>query len=402
MKRIRRQGDIEIITTEAQFEQLAGFWNTLLERTRSDNLFLTWEWVRTWWQCYSGLGDLYILVIRDRGQPIAIAPLFRRKRSLLDIEKETGICTLILASEPWERALQVKELAFLGSGSACSEYLDIICLPGQESVSVNAIYQWLIDYCQDWDILDLTCVRTDSFVLSWLAAHPTRGLWQIQRPMHQTWISSLPDCWETYTNTVWSSRFRKSTQRHQNRIRKLFREITFDFHTDPATLEAALDKFIQLHQKRWIDQGLCGAFYDPPFIEFHKRFSQLALKKGWLRLGFLKGDGKILFGLYGFRYGRSVSLYQMANAAQIPNVSVGTIALCAYLRYMIEEGAQILDMMRGYEVYKHHWAKENDPLFQAQWGQRTLPGSLYYLHSAINTSPLLRHVFKRLCNPFRR
>jgi CelD/BcsL family acetyltransferase involved in cellulose biosynthesis len=92
----------------------------------------------------------------------------------------------------------------------------------------------------------------------------------------------------------------------------------------------------------------------------------------------------------------------MANAAHIPNVSVGTVALCAYLRHMIEEGVRILDMMHGYEAYKHHWAKENDPLFQAQWGQRTLPGSLYYLHSAINTSPLLRHVFKRLCYPFRR
>lgn len=391
--------DAELITTNTRFDQLEPFWNTLLGQTPSDHLFLTWEWLRTWWQCYPGSGDLYILVIKDQDHAIAIAPLFRKRRSLLDIDKWTGRPALLLPFGPWDRVLQINELAFLGAGSACSEYLDMICLPGWEDVVANVIYQWLIDHRRDWDILNLTCVRTNSFVLSWLAAQPTRSLWQIRRPMDHTWVSPLPDSWGTYTGTVWSNRFRKSTQRHQNRIRKIYREITFDFHTDPTTLETAVDTFIQLHQKRWIDQGLRGGFSDPASIRFHKAFSQVALKKGWLRLGFLKGDGNILFGLYGFRYGPSVSLYQMASAVRIPNLSVGTVALCAYVRHMVEEGAGCLDLLGGDFSYKRHWTKENRTMFQVKWGQRTSSGFLFYLHDAILASPSLRPLrqfFKKL------
>ena len=41
--------DIRIFTDERGFDDLKADWNTLLARSRSDTLFLTWEWQTTWW-----------------------------------------------------------------------------------------------------------------------------------------------------------------------------------------------------------------------------------------------------------------------------------------------------------------------------------------------------------------
>src|SRR5438067_5582703 len=47
----------------------------LLDSSRSDCMFLTWEWLHTWW-AHLGQGKrLFIVTLRSRSQLVAIAPL---------------------------------------------------------------------------------------------------------------------------------------------------------------------------------------------------------------------------------------------------------------------------------------------------------------------------------------
>jgi CelD/BcsL family acetyltransferase involved in cellulose biosynthesis len=96
---------VEKIESSEAFERLAGEWTELLAASRSDCLFLTWEWLFTWWKHLSGARRLSILAVRSRGELIALAPFASRPRRL-------------------EKFLSVGALEFLGTGSVGSDYLE--------------------------------------------------------------------------------------------------------------------------------------------------------------------------------------------------------------------------------------------------------------------------------------
>ncbi len=62
------------------FEALAGEWNSLLHRSRSNVIFLTHEWQSTWWR-QLGTGELWIIEFRqaDSGQLVRHRAVIQRR-----------------------------------------------------------------------------------------------------------------------------------------------------------------------------------------------------------------------------------------------------------------------------------------------------------------------------------
>ena len=56
---------VEIVTTELEFFSLEQEWNRVLEESSSMNVFLTWEWLSTWWEFFGKKSQLWVLVARD-------------------------------------------------------------------------------------------------------------------------------------------------------------------------------------------------------------------------------------------------------------------------------------------------------------------------------------------------
>src|SRR5438128_5647804 len=98
---------VETIENPAGFEKLRNEWSELLEASDSDCLFLTWEWLYTWWKHLAGDRQLAILAVRRGGRLDALAPFCRRAESL------------------WHRR-PLPVLEFLGNGCVGSDYLDFI------------------------------------------------------------------------------------------------------------------------------------------------------------------------------------------------------------------------------------------------------------------------------------
>src|SRR5262245_12796700 len=103
------------VIEDQEFLALRAEWNDLLSRSSSDTIFLTWEWLSSWWESYAGAGDvLQIIVVRDRtSELIGILPLYRR-------------------IQRWMPLRPIKTLRFIGDGSWDSDYLDAILLQGRE------------------------------------------------------------------------------------------------------------------------------------------------------------------------------------------------------------------------------------------------------------------------------
>ena len=66
------------IRDEADWDRLESGWNELLEASASKTIFLTWEWLRSWWSAYGRGGGIWILAAYDdAGVLRGIAPLRR-------------------------------------------------------------------------------------------------------------------------------------------------------------------------------------------------------------------------------------------------------------------------------------------------------------------------------------
>ena len=76
---------IEIVKTEKQFFALREQWDDLLSHSAVDTVFLTWDWLWSWWQSYAQPGDdLHIILMRNTAGTITgIVPLFLRERRWL-------------------------------------------------------------------------------------------------------------------------------------------------------------------------------------------------------------------------------------------------------------------------------------------------------------------------------
>src|SRR5258708_21359148 len=104
---------LDVIENAADFGDLADAWNELLQDSAADCVFLTWEWLYTWWTHLSGGRRLAIVTVRSGTILVAVAPFMLGRRRLAG-----------LGSFP--------RLEFLGAGDVGSDYLDVIVRSGHE------------------------------------------------------------------------------------------------------------------------------------------------------------------------------------------------------------------------------------------------------------------------------
>ena len=69
---------IRVVTDLEQFKALSATWDSLLLESQDDNsIFLTHEWLWTWWRYFGDVKKLNILLIEKEGQAIGIVPLMK-------------------------------------------------------------------------------------------------------------------------------------------------------------------------------------------------------------------------------------------------------------------------------------------------------------------------------------
>ena len=73
---------IKKVSTQNEFSRLKGCWTALLKRSKSDTVFLAWEWMYTWWECFKENKQLFVLTVYDENENlVGIAPLCMDKKN---------------------------------------------------------------------------------------------------------------------------------------------------------------------------------------------------------------------------------------------------------------------------------------------------------------------------------
>jgi CelD/BcsL family acetyltransferase involved in cellulose biosynthesis len=339
---------VERVTTEEGLFGLQSEWNRLLEQSKSNCVFLTFEWLSTWWKHLAEGRKLELLAARLDGELVGILPLVLRRAQYT--------------------RMMPRILEFIGTGVIGSDYLDAIIRNDKQDDVLDALAHHL-------DVRGLMVQFNQLNHADSLAAQLARRLNNRHWILQEVEINECPyiplegHTWQTYLAEL------SSSQRYnfQRRLRNLEKTKGFRFERNTA-----LDVIIDLHKKRWADrQGQSEAFQTDSIIAFHREFTHLAEKRGWLRLLSIWMGEQPMAGLYGLRYGSKFYFYQSGFDAAFSKQSAGLVMMGLSIQTALEEGATEYDLLHGCEEYKFHWARQRRELGRIEAFPPQMRGALY-------------------------
>jgi CelD/BcsL family acetyltransferase involved in cellulose biosynthesis len=363
---------VDTIDDVAHFAALRQEWNELVGASASNCVFLTWEWLYTWWKHLASGRRLCILAVRAGDRLTALLPLALKRSEL-------------------QGPILFETAEFLGTGTVGSDYLDVVIRRGHESESIEA----LADALSGRRIrLVLAQVRRSSSHSAALAARLQRSGWRINE--RETSVCPYIDLslhnWESYLDGLGSShrynfrrRLRQLSSRH---------ELKFEQAGSEDERSFALEALFRLHHRRWSERGGSDAFQSERLLSFHREFSGIALQLGWLRLVLLRIDGEPAASVYGLRYGATFYFYQSGFEPGYAKQSVGLVALGLTIKRALDEGASEFDFLHGDEAYKFHWARDVRVLGRWDLYPPHLSGAVY--QGLVESARAARSVVRRM------
>ena len=323
---------IKLITEEADFIALEKEWNPLLQRSSANNIFLTWEWISTWWKVFGARKFLHVLTFYKGPELIGIAPFYIRKT------KYYGI-------------LPAKALEFLGTGeNVRSENQDLIIKPGNEYEITRAFLIWLHD-SRNWDIAIFKDLRSGSALIRHFenpAAEVKFPLsaWLAENSYAAKLISSYPEYLKALS--MWTRKSIKTGRR------KLHSKYSVEFKTiDPQGNPGEWMKILHsLHQKRMKQKGLKGKFGDPNYVKFHQAIAEIFMSRRWLSFSGLFINGQPAAVLYGFIYKNKVYGYQSGFDPDFSRDGVMQVLISKVIESGFATGYSEFDLLAGQYVHK--------------------------------------------------
>ncbi len=324
------------------FEALREEWNHLLGRSRFDTVFLTHQWLSTWWE-FLGEGELWILAFRrpENDELVGIVPLYLTGPEGTELGSFTGTRTLSIVG-----CIEV------------SDYLDIIVAKGWEPAVYRAFLNWL--YSEDapsWDVVDLCNLPQDSRTyvdFPPLAEETGASVTVLREDVAPQF--SLPLHYETYLEETVEKKQRHEIRRKQRRAEREA-EVGFHMVTRADNLAAEMDDFVALQQASRDDKA---EFMTAEMRRFFNAMAQRMMDEGWLQLSFLTLDGEKAAALLAFEYKKRYLLY---NSGYDPDahahLSPGWVQLAYAIQYAIAIGCKLFDFMQGDEEYKYRFGAQD-------------------------------------------
>jgi CelD/BcsL family acetyltransferase involved in cellulose biosynthesis len=325
---------VTVATTEQEWAALGTHWNALLEASRANSVFLTWEWVSTWWRVYGAGHQLYVMVARaGSGELVGVAPLQLVSRR-------------VFGMSAW------RTVTFIGSGGDVTpEYLDFVVRAGWEQTVVDAFLDRMLG--------DAT---VSEFDLQPFASHSpnlerTRARLQVCRGGTRRVAGPrcpylvLPPTVDVFLATR-SRNYRKKIGEYQRRCRRRQARVRRAL-TEPD-VERDLRQLECLHTARW--RGESRAFRSAQYVQFHQTFARLMLARDGLRIFSMESGDRVMAMSYCLFHAGRYYFYQAGRDPSFAAERPGLVLMHQVIEAAIHEHASVFDFLSGDEAYKYRWA----------------------------------------------
>ena len=321
---------VRVVESLDEWREKAGEWNDLLLQSSSDSIFLTWEWLYTWAECFlTERRKLFILLVYNNDELVGIAPWCIHHTN--------------------SKLIKLKQIEFLGTLEVGSDYLDVFSRKGKEREVATQIYNFLFENVPSvWDSLMLKDLPSNSlFFLHFIDKIEEEGKYvEIRRGSFSPFVS-LPGSKSDFVASL--SPHRKQQYRRHLRILQTQNKVVHRSFVG-RDVEAVLDDFLSFFSEK-------KGYSNEQFFLFLKTFALKSIEKQWVQIDMLISDTSKIVCLYQLRYRDSLSQYLMVTDKSFnPKLSVGNILVELCLENAISEKVSIYDFLKGTEPYKFHWA----------------------------------------------
>ena len=380
----------EIVRTIERGRKLQPHWDGLRGRSGRHAVFLTPEWMLTWWEVYGGRSGLFLVAVWADDDLVGLLPTY-----------VTGPQTDPADPPP-------RQLRLLASTNVYSDHLDGLAQRGQEREVVAAWRSAVRSQRSLWDSVELADLDTEGLLWRALREEPHAwddGLALTERPTDGCPFTALPGSWEAYLGGL--SAKSRAEIRHDRRALDKVGKVTVRAVTERHGVDEALATLIRLHHARRESQGKVGGFRDGRLRSFHRRASERFAERGWLRLWLLDVDGSTVAARYQFPYRGCVHDFLPGHDPAWDRYSVGLVLLSHCVEQAILSGDHEMDFLRGNETYKARWAPQvraqatlsGARRFSGSWARHLGRGAEHRLRRAVTRAlpaPVVRAVRRRL------
>jgi CelD/BcsL family acetyltransferase involved in cellulose biosynthesis len=323
---------IEVVDSDSAFTQLEAEWNALLARSATPRLFMTWDWLFTWWGAYRP-GELLILTLRNEAhQLIGLAPWF----------------------------VHHGEIHMLGCVEV-TDYTELILQKGCESEALQALTNWLKAHEADYHQVTLCNIPAASPTLHWRDSLEAAGYPVSVEVQEVCPVLALPASFEAYLEGL--------DKKERGEIRRKLRHarghegITWGYIDPQGDLEPIIERLFALMSASSPQKE--AFLKNPAHVTFFRRLIPLMAAKGWLALSFLQVNGKDAAAYLSFDDGQQILLYNSGyNPKVAPDLSPGIVLLTYIIRDAIEKQRTLFDFLRGNETYKYRMGGQDTPVYR--------------------------------------
>jgi CelD/BcsL family acetyltransferase involved in cellulose biosynthesis len=344
-----------------------GTWDALVDRSPAATPFSRHCVQKAWWDAYGATAHDETLVVVDEAapdEPVGIVPLMHRHE--LEPGDLAARTTIRHQPGPVLRPVSGAATAVFFGASYHADYATVLAAAADLPAVCDAVASYLAEADPArWDAVDLRRLRlgdpaADALLASFEWIAPRAG-WIVTREQEEVCpVLTLPAGldFEGYLGTL------DKKERHEIR-RKLRRAesagaVALTPSPDPA---ADLEAFIDLHQKRWGEDGLFPATEGGAASRrFFAALFETCAPAGFVELDFLTvQDRRIGAGVI-HDDGTTVYYYNAGVEPDARELSPGVVMVASFIQRAIEKGRTRLDFMRGNEPYKYSWGAVDEPI----------------------------------------
>jgi CelD/BcsL family acetyltransferase involved in cellulose biosynthesis len=346
---------VRITEDWAQIEALIPRWQALLDRSTANSIFLTPDWVMAWRYAMQGLNirPVVVVVTDDRDELAGLA-LYR-----LSTQRLFGLV-------PYE---VVRPMSDYATGAV---YHDVIADPLLAPRVYDAVLTSLAGF--PCDAVWLPHVAHWTGARDRFEAAARKADFDVVERRGEFFCIDLPADFADYEKGL-SASTRKDLRRTSKRLLE-GEQAKIVNNENESRLPQAVEAYVDMNTRRWQAIGQAGVFVRKPReADFYRRFTAVALARGWLRSLQMEIGGKVVAMEIGFHY--NDRYYAMQGSYEVHGPSgTGKSLLLEMLKRELNDGAMQFDLLSGDGSYKQRYGAGGrlvSDFFLLKRSIRTLP-----------------------------
>ena len=338
--------EVKLISTRKEFLSLENDWRTLAGRCRTYNLFTSFDWMLTWWDCLGKDKELMVFVLRSSGSVIGIAPLMKIRKSIWPL-KYNEVYFISATEAPY-------------SPSAFAGTLDFI-IPDEFSMEYEEFLRYLLSSVNGWHCLRLHPLPQNSPALP-IFDRLVPGLRHefSTAKIYDNACLNVAGSWTEYY-AARSAKFRKNLRRARQNLTKRY-PVAFVEYRTPQEMTAAYAQILQIEEQawKWTDGSRIN---DRRYHDFYPALIRKFAEKNQTRIWILQIDGQPAAYDMHIQDGKSIKTLKGSYSQKFAEFSPGSLLSYTAHKRFFQEGIQHIDLLWGNLEYKQKWTNALEPHF---------------------------------------